>query len=111
MAAIWAAAIRHPGVEAGVSCAGTALECRTAKVGSRAFLHLRSADARFRLEASLREASRPGSGCRVGTGGWCLVVLGAKAPPMRVMTRWIAESYGLLAATRSPAKRPKRRAR
>jgi hypothetical protein len=99
MDALWAAATRHPRVEAGVACARTAVESRTAKVGGKAFLFLRPQDARFKLAASAAEASRKGSGCKVGAGGWCHVVLVAEdAPPLDVMERWIAESYALMAA-------------
>lgn len=112
MDALWAAATRHPRVEAGVACAGTAVESRTAKVGGRAFLFLRTQDARFKLAASAAEASREGSGCKVGAGGWCHVVLGAAgAPPLAVMERWIAESYGLMAASAPAKKKAKKAAR
>ena len=102
MDALWDAATRTPGVESGVACAGTAVETRTAKVRGKAFLFLRPQDARFKLAASAAEASRPGSGCKVGAGGWCHVVLGAAdTPPLEVMERWIAESHGLMAAPAS----------
>lgn len=104
MEALWDAATRHPGVEAGVACAGTAVETRTAKIRGKAFLFLRPQDARFKLAASAPEASRPGSGCTVGAGGWCHVVLGtAETPSLAVMQRWIAERHGLMAAS-APAK-------
>ena len=112
MDALWAAATRHPRVEAGVACAGTAVESRTAKVGGRAFLFLRQEDARFKLAASAAEASRKGSGCKVGAGGWCHVLLGAEdAPSLGVMERWIAESYELMAAPAPSKKKPKKPAR
>ena len=112
MEALWAAATRHPRVEAGVACAGTVVESRTAKVGGKAFLFLRPQDARFKLAASAATAARPRSGCKVGAGGWCHVVLGtADSPPLDVTERWIAESYGLMAGPEAPAKRPGRRAR
>lgn len=98
MDALWAAATRHADVEEGIACAGTAIETRTAKVRGRAFLFLRKEDARFKLGASIADASKPGSGCKVGKGGWCHVVLGAAdAPPLGVMTPWIDESYALMA--------------
>jgi hypothetical protein len=112
MDALWATATRHPRVEAGVACAGTALECRTAKVGGKAFLFLRQEDARFKLGVSAKEASRPGSGCKVGAGGWCHVLLaGEDAPPLDVMQRWIAESYALMAASATAKRKPKKPAR
>src|SRR5262245_58876819 len=108
MDALWTAALRHADVETGVACAGTAVESRTAKVRGRAFLFLRAQDARFKLAASAAEASRPGSGCKVGSGGWCHVVLGADdTPSLDVMQRWIAESYALMAAPATPKKQKK----
>src|SRR5262245_1036204 len=112
MNALWKAATRHPRVEAGIACAGTAVESRTAKVAGKAFLFLRQQDARFKLGASAAEASRKGSGCKVGAGGWCHVVLGAEdAPSLDVMERWIAESYALMAASAPARKKPKKPAR
>ncbi len=103
---LWRAATRHPGVEPGVACAGTAVETRTAKVGGRAFLFLRAQDARFKLGASAAEAAKAESGCKVGAGGWCHVVLGThETPTLRVMEAWIAESYALMAAP--PAAKPR----
>lgn len=108
--ALWDAATRHPGVEAGVACAGTAVESRTAKIRGKAFLFLRPRDARFKLAASATAAARPGSGCKVGAGGWCHVVLDtADAPTLDVMDRWIEESYRIMAAS-APTK-PKAKAK
>jgi hypothetical protein len=110
MDALWAAATRLPDVSAGVACAGTAVESRTAKVGGRAFLFLRAQDARFKLGASAAEASRPGGGCKVGAGGWSHVVLGADdAPALDVMERWIAESHALMTAPKPAKTKPKKR--
>jgi len=110
MEALWAIANRHLDVEAGIACAGTAVESRTAKVRGRAFLFLRPQDARFKLAASAAEAAQPGSGCKVGAGGWCHAKLGvADSPPLSVMERWIAESYALMAAPAS--KKPMKRGR
>ncbi len=112
MDALWSAARRHADVEAGIACAGTAVESRTAKVRGKAFLFLRPQDARFKLAASAAAASREGSGCNVGAGGWCHVLLGAAdTPALSVMEGWIAESYALMAAPASAKKKAKKPAR
>lgn len=87
-------ALGHPDVEEGIACKGTALESSTFKVRKKAFLFLRTKDARLKLNASQKEAKRLGAS--IGAGGWALVVL-EKAPPVRVLEKWIGESYRLMA--------------
>ncbi|MDP1920919.1 MAG: hypothetical protein Q8L14_32060 [Myxococcales bacterium] len=84
-----------PDVEEGIACKGTALESRTFKANSKAFLFLNAKDARLKLGASLGEASafaaRAPGRCTVGAGGW--VKLSVAAPPAPdVLARWITES-------------------
>jgi hypothetical protein len=99
------AAMRHPDVTEGAACVGTVLESRTLKIGKSAFLFLRSGEGRLKLEASLDEANRlqrldPGH-YTVGSGGWVKFVwTDDGGPDPRLLERWIAESYHLIAGPR-----------
>jgi hypothetical protein len=101
-------ALRHPGVDEGVACAGTALERRTVKVRGKAFLFLGAGDAMLKLAASLPEAAawarRQPQAVRVGAGGWVKVTFADHAPSAQLFETWIAESYALAAdsATAKP---------
>lgn len=102
MQALRKLALRLPGTEEGVACAGTALEARTIRAGSKAFLFLRPQEARLKLDASLKEAAaraskEPGRYV-VGKGGWVLIRLDDSKDALEVLGRWIAESHGLFAA-------------
>ena len=95
-------ALRHPGVEVGVACKGTAAESATYKVNGRAFLFVRPAAAMFKLGESAMEPARfaekePGRYVP-SSSGWTTVKRPGDAPlPMDAMERWIAESYRLMA--------------
>jgi hypothetical protein len=94
-------ASRLPQVEKGVACEGTSLERSTFKVRKKAFLFLGSGDAMVKLKESAAEA-RKVPGCKVGAKGWARVVWGPEAaPPVKLLEKWIEESYRLMA----PAKK------
>jgi hypothetical protein len=113
--ALAAIAARHPDVETGVACKGTAAECVTYKVNGKAFLYLRPAAVMLKLASSVPEVSsfdakEPGR-FNAGVGGWVTVKRPNDAPlPMKAMEKWIAESYGLMAAAPAKKKAAKKRA-
>jgi hypothetical protein len=95
-------ALRYPEAEEGIACAGTAIEKRTIKVRSKAFLFLGTADAMLKLGDSLAEAAKLAAKepelYKTGAKGWVTVKIDADAsPPFDVLARWIDESYRLLA--------------
>ncbi len=83
-----------PEVETGVACAGTALESRTYKVDGKAFLFVSAKEARLKLDASVDEARA--RGFLVGKNLWATLPL-EWLPPVRVLAKWIAESYAAMA--------------
>lgn len=87
-------ALRHPDTTEGVACEGTALEKRTVKAGSKAFLFLGLSDAMFKLTDSAAEATR--LGLKVGKNGWVSVKLDG-APPLARLQKWVDESYRAVA--------------
>jgi hypothetical protein len=96
--AMWDIALGYPGVTEGISCAGTAIESRTAKVGKRGFLFLRRHDARVKVTASLEQlqalAAASPDQYDAGKGGWVKIVFQAgAAPELEDARRWIDESY------------------
>lgn len=113
LATLGAMALRHASVEIGVACKGTAAECVTYKVNGKAFLYVRPAAVMVKLKESVAAAAdfaskEPGR-YSAGAGGWVTVRRPADSPlPMDVMERWIAESYGLMAAAPAKAARKKR---
>ena len=104
------AALRRPGVEEGVACAGTKLESRTFKVGGKAFLFLGGEHARLKLGPSQGEAKKLAAAqparYQIGAGGWARITLDGEgpAPAAALLARWVEESHRLFAATR-PKKR------
>jgi hypothetical protein len=99
---LYTAALKLPGAEGGIACAGTALETRTAKVKGKAFLFLRAADLRLKLGASLpavdRLAGKHPDAVKVGTGGWVWVALAEPVVPPATLKAWMRESHALFAA-------------
>jgi hypothetical protein len=99
---------RHPDVEEGVACKGTSLESRTYKVKGKAFLFVRPAEARLKLDASLSEATKLAEKdpetYSAGSKGWVAFKLAA-APPKERLERWIAESYALFAGSQVKPKK------
>ena len=94
-------ALRHTEVEEGIACKGTAVESSSFKVRKKTFLFARDVEMMVKLQESLSEAKRfasqDPSRYRVG-GGWVSVKFGAGAlPPRELLTRWVAESYRLMA--------------
>jgi hypothetical protein len=108
MKAMRAVALKLAGVEEGVACEGTAIEKRTVKVNGKAFLFLGVGDALLKLEGSLPAATKLATKApdryRVGKGGWVKIVFSDDdAPPMGVVTKWIAESHSLASAPKPRA--------
>lgn len=103
------AALKYPEAEEGIACAGTSLEKRTIKVRNKAFLFLGAADAMLKLQESIPEATKLAEGeptrYKVGASGWVTIKFdGENALPLDVLTRWIDESYRLLAPKKLVAK-------
>ena len=109
-----AVGLRLPDTQAGIACAGTALERRTITVGDKAFLFVGDRDARLKLGDSIGEATElaarePGL-CEVGGHGWVKLTFGdGRSLPVDVLTRWVEESYQLLAPARRATPRPTRK--
>jgi hypothetical protein len=101
-------ALKHSGVEEGIACKGTAVESSAFKVGKKTFLFARDLDMRLKLQESLAEAekhaSQDPSQYSVGAGGWILVKFGSVGvPPRELLTRWVDESYRIMAGGAAPA--------
>jgi hypothetical protein len=106
-------ALRHADVEEGVACEGTPLERRTVKAKKKAFVFLGLSDVMLKLRDSLVEASKLASKSpgllRVGANGW-VKVEDARALPLSTLSRWIDESYVLVAgATGTPTRTRRKR--
>jgi hypothetical protein len=108
MASLTQIATALPDVQQGVACAGTALECASFAVRKKAFLFLSAKEVRLKLDTSKDEATK--RGLAVGANGWVKLDPGA-LPPTAVLTRWVAESYELMAGKAVDASRraPRRR--
>jgi hypothetical protein len=95
---LWRWAVRHPGVEEGDACAGTALARRTVRVRNKAFVFLGGRELRLKLGDSLAEAERLAQHeprrYQVGAHGWVKVDL-TEAVAIERLKRWIDESHGL----------------
>ncbi|MBK7645051.1 MAG: hypothetical protein IPJ19_18725 [Planctomycetes bacterium] len=94
-------------VEQGLSCAGTALECRSFLVKKQAFLFLSEEHLRLKLGRSVAQAKK--RGVAVGAAGWIKLDLD-DLPPQPMLKAWIAESYALFAGkdrAKAPASKPK----
>ena len=113
MKALRTLALQYPECEEGIACKGTAIECTTFKARSKAFLFVARADVRIKLRESLPEAAKlavkePGR-YTVGTSGWVKVTFSGDEPlPLDILTRWIDESYRLLAPKKLLALLPER---
>ncbi len=103
-------AMALPDVDEGISCAGTALECRTFLVRKKAFLFLSKDHIRLKLGPSIADAKK--RGFAAGAAGWVKLNLD-ELPPRPLLKAWIAESHSLFAgsprtkkaATSKPARR------
>jgi hypothetical protein len=108
------AALRLPNTTEGVACAGTVLESRTIKTNNKAFVFLRSAEARLKLAGSLAEARRLAvkqpARYAAGAGGWVKIVF-ADDTPRDVLERWISESYQLIGGAAKPKSKAKPKAK
>lgn len=100
--ALRAVAAGYPEATEGIACEGTVIEKHTFKARTKAFLFIGTADLMVKLSASLTEAAEmaatePGR-YRAGAHGWVSVTFDDEyIPPMRIIERWIDESYRLLA--------------
>src|SRR6185295_1649093 len=108
-------ALRLPDTEEGVACAGTSLEACTIKRKGKAFLFVRSIDARLKLGPSLADAVALAATAperySVGAGGWVHVKLDGPIP-LDLAERWINESYKLAGGGKAgSAKESSRRAK
>jgi hypothetical protein len=95
-------ALRYPEAEEGIACAGTPMESKTVKVGSKAFLFLGEKDMRLKLGDSLAEATKLAAKApdryEVGMHGWVkLTFSNDESPSLDLRKRWVDESYRLLA--------------
>jgi hypothetical protein len=98
-------ALRHPKVEQGIACEGTAVESRTYKINKKAFLFARPKAIMVKLRESLPEAVELAAKepkrfkAKAGVENWVTIQLDAgPVPPRPLLARWVAESYGLMAA-------------
>jgi hypothetical protein len=95
-------ALRYPDATAGLACAGTAIESRTALTSKRAFVFLRRKEFRMKVGASFAEvealaAAHPDQ-YEAGKNGWIKVTLETGADPTAEQwQRWIDESFRLMA--------------
>ncbi len=104
-AALKKAAQRHAGAEEAVACAGTAIESTTWGVGKKVFLFAGVSrgvvSVRVKVKASASEvkelAKADPKRFALGANGWATVKFAEdEAPPMKLLTRWIAESFALV---------------
>jgi hypothetical protein len=112
MQALVDCALGLPDTEEGIACAGTAIESHTVKTKKKAFLFVRSTEARLKLAASLREAGRfateEPTRYSVGANGWVLIRFEGPADyPVDVLKRWVQESYSLFANSKVSASKPR----
>ncbi len=94
-------ALKLPDTAEGIACAGTAVESLTITIRGKAFLFIRSEDARFKLKDSLPAATKFAAAhpdiLTAGIGGWMKLIHSLKgAPPRATLAKWIAESYSLV---------------
>lgn len=102
-------ALSYPDTEEGIACEGTSLEKRTVKVRNKAFLFIGPADFMLKLgdslpDAMLRAASHPEQ-YNAGATGWVTVKFGVQSPPLKLLQKWIKESYSLM-TPKQPATAP-----
>lgn len=114
MQALRKSALRHPKTKEGIACKGTPVEKRTVMTRGRAFVYLGAKDAMVKLGDSLDEAiklaKKQKKQYRVGAHHWVTVTYDA---PQKLIEKWIAESYRVVAppapAKKSAAKKSKKR--
>ena len=97
-------ALAHPEVQQGIACAGTAVESRTFTIRKKAFLFVRPKAIMLKLRESLPEAVSLSSKepkrfkAKAGAENWITIQLDAgPVPPAKLLERWVAESYRILA--------------
>lgn len=96
------AALQYPETHEGIACEGTALEKRTIKARNKAFIFLGATDVMFKVAASIPEitalAAKEPTRYKVGAHGWTTVTFGdINTLPLDHLTRWLDESYRLIA--------------
>lgn len=94
-------------VRESIACAGTKLESRSFTVRGKAFLFVRSVDARLKLEASRAEAARLSAAdpahYNLGANGWTTIRFSdGYTPDSELAARWVNESYRLMAGPAVP---------
>ena len=95
--ALRAVALGYPETAEAIACAGTALESSAYKAGKKTFLFVGKTDVKL-------AAAEPDR-YRVGALGWVTVKLGDESKSeLARLTRWIAESYQLVAGKPSAAR-------
>ena len=115
MNALRTLALKYPDCEEGIACKGTAIECTTFKVKGKAFLFVSRAEIRLKLGDSIDEATKLAAKepprYVVGANGWTKITFNDDEPlPMAIVTRWIDESYRLMAPKASaPSPKSKRK--
>jgi hypothetical protein len=102
------AALRHPEVLESVACKGTAIESASFKVRGKAFLFLRPGTAMMKLGRSLGEASRLATQSsdryKTGSSGWTTVALSeVNKASLKLIEKWVAESYMLFSTSQPSA--------
>jgi hypothetical protein len=106
---------KYPDCVEGIACKGTAIECTTFKLKGKAFLFVGRADIRLKLSDSVTEAkklaAKEPTRYTIGANGWTKITFTEDEPlPLDVVTRWLGESYQLMAPKQKapPAKRPRK---
>jgi hypothetical protein len=115
MQALRELALSYPEARESVACEGTALECSTFKARNKTFFFwlVDAGQARVKLQESLPEAERLSAKDPFrylpGAHGWVRVTWpDPSSPPLEVLSRWIDESYRLLAPKQLVALLPAR---
>jgi len=103
-------ALKLPGTEQGIACAGTKLECPTVTVKGKAFLFAGANHLRLKLTDSIPEAKKLAAKepdrYSVGANGWIAVASpDGTWPAMSLMQKWTEESYRQFAPKQSDAKK------
>lgn len=102
------AALGYPETEEGVACKGTVLESTTVMIRKKAFVFLRSSEARLKLRESLKEmaalATKNPGHYGIGANGWASIkFIDDAAPPLELLEKWVGESYRVVGGKRLTA--------
>lgn len=91
-------ALGYPETEEGVACKGTVLESTTVMIRKKAFVFVRSSEARFKLRESQKEmaalATKDPGHYGTGANGWASIKFtDDTAAPLELLEKWVGESY------------------